>query len=379
MQVLRIDQRSPFRQLVGVGGLGTGVFFALEGNTTLGRNESRAGRLLDVRDYCKLHIVTHYVARLLGAGCEDFSVVPVGKVGEDAAGAFVIREMQSVGMDTRFVEVIAGKATLFSVCFQYPDGCGGNITTSNSAAGELCGEDIEKVEPVLRALGARTIALLVPEAPLEARAYFLKMAKSHGAFCAASFVSGEIAAAQRMGMLDELDLVSLNAEEAGVLEGNGFSESEPERLVQNCVALLNRRYPGMSMVVSVGRLGAYAAGKNGWKYSVAPRVEVSSTAGAGDCLLGGVLAGLAAGIPLMDSRGHSAGEVTSALDLGVLLASYKVTSPHTIHPEACLERVVEFAAGIGMSVSSEIHELVVRRAERSRHSRRDAGATLTGR
>ena len=63
MPVLRIDQSSPYHQLIGVGGIGTGIFFELEGNATLGRNESRPSRLLGVRDYCKLHIVIHYVAK----------------------------------------------------------------------------------------------------------------------------------------------------------------------------------------------------------------------------------------------------------------------------------------------------------------------------
>ena len=78
MRVLRIDERSPYQQLIGVGGLGTGIFFALEGNHTLGRNESRPGQLLDVRDYCKLHIVIHYIAKLLGAqpNSSSFHVFP---------------------------------------------------------------------------------------------------------------------------------------------------------------------------------------------------------------------------------------------------------------------------------------------------------------
>ena len=66
MRALRIDKSSPYQQLLGVGGIGTGILFALEGNHTLGREESRPGQLLDVRDYCKLHIIIHYVARLLG-------------------------------------------------------------------------------------------------------------------------------------------------------------------------------------------------------------------------------------------------------------------------------------------------------------------------
>src|SRR5215475_904359 len=108
MHILRIDERSPYRQLIGVGGIGSGSFFALEGNDTLGRNESRRGALLDVRDYCKLHIVTHYVAKLLGAEFGRFPVFPVGKVGDDAAGASICREMKDVGINTRFVKIVGG-------------------------------------------------------------------------------------------------------------------------------------------------------------------------------------------------------------------------------------------------------------------------------
>ena len=68
MRVLTINENSPYHKIVGVGGIGSGIFFALEGNHTLGRNESRTATLLPVRDYCKLHIVLHYVAKLLGAG-----------------------------------------------------------------------------------------------------------------------------------------------------------------------------------------------------------------------------------------------------------------------------------------------------------------------
>src|SRR5215470_17792052 len=176
MQVLRIDKRSPYRQLVGVGGLGSGCFFTLEGNDTLGRNESRRGALLDVRDYCKLHIVSHYVAKLLGAQQGCFSVFPVGKVGDDAAGGSVCREMTEVGIDTRFVKIATGKPTLFSVCFQYPDGSGGNITTSNSAAAALAGKDLDHAKGLFGSRGKRTIALAAPEVPIEVRRRLLEMA-----------------------------------------------------------------------------------------------------------------------------------------------------------------------------------------------------------
>ena len=65
---LRAEGTPVYRRMIAIGGIGSGIFFALDGNHTLGRDESRLGRLLDIRDYCKLHIISHYVARLLGAG-----------------------------------------------------------------------------------------------------------------------------------------------------------------------------------------------------------------------------------------------------------------------------------------------------------------------
>lgn len=145
-RILRVDSASPYHRLVGVGGIGTGLFFALEGQHTLGRNESRPARLLNIRDYCKLHIITHYISVLLGAkpAGSPFHIVPVGKVGRDEAGRRMIAEMAAAGMDTRHVESIADQPTLFSVCFQYPDGSGGNITTSVSAASALTCPDVDR-------------------------------------------------------------------------------------------------------------------------------------------------------------------------------------------------------------------------------------------
>ena len=79
---LVLPPHAPYRRLIGVGGIGSGMLFALQGEHELARNESRPARLLDVRDYCKLHIVAHYPTVLLGAREDSgpFHVVPVGKV-----------------------------------------------------------------------------------------------------------------------------------------------------------------------------------------------------------------------------------------------------------------------------------------------------------
>ncbi len=304
MRVLRIDERSPYQQLVGVGGIGTGIFFALEGEHTLGRGESRPGRLLDIRDYCKLHIVIHYVARLLGASQsgKPFHVLPFGNVGDDAPGHFVLKEMSDAGIDTARVQTLPGKPTLFSVCFQYPNGEGGNITTSNSAAAALAGKDLNGVADLLASRGKRTIALAAPEVPLEARHRLLELATAAGAFRAASFVSAEISAMRDSGMFELLDLVSLNEGEAAELVGCQFAAEEPRPFIDACLKFVGMSYPNLQMVVTAGENGAYAFAGGTFNYCPAPKVEVASTAGAGDSLLGGVLAALAAGIPLLRRR-----------------------------------------------------------------------------
>jgi sugar/nucleoside kinase (ribokinase family) len=349
------------RVLLGVGGIGTGSFFALEGNHTLGRNESRPGQLLEIRDYCKLHIVAHYIARLLGAGTgtgeKAIHVLPIGKVGDDPPGQLLRRQMQTVGMDTRFVTAVPGKPTLSSVCFQYPDGSGGNITTSNSAAAEICNQDVDDALRETGADGGQMIALAVPEVPLAVRHHLLTSARRKGAFCAASFVSAEIAAAKQKEMFGELDLVALNEAEAAEFVGVPFSDANPEAFVAECLSLLGSRYPNLRLVVSVGKRGAYGFEHGNWNVCPAPQVPVSSTAGAGDALLAGVISAIAAGVGFTVEREKDCppeNAIATALEFGVMLASYTVTSPHTIHPDACLDALLEFAEGLGKKFAPEI-------------------------
>lgn len=360
MRHLRIDENSPFHQLIGVGGLGTGIFFELEGDHTLGRNESRPGRLLDVRDYCKLHIVIHYVAKLLGsASCAQFRVVPIGNVGDDPAGRHVVQTMAAVGIDTSNVRVVPAFPTLFSVCFQYFDGSGGNITTSNSAADTLVCDEVNSVASLLKNGGRRCIALAVPEVPLETRKRFLEISSRAGAFCAASFVEAEVSSARDSGIFDLLDLVALNESEAETFAGHSFAAESPGPFLENCQRLIRESYPKLKMIVSAGATGAYGITDSACDSCPAPHVEVASTAGAGDALLGGTLAAIAAGIPLVRARGsHSDPIVQTALQFGVLLASFKCLSPDTINLSADMDTLLGFAAGLNMPLAAEFENLI---------------------
>jgi sugar/nucleoside kinase (ribokinase family) len=344
---------APFRRIVGVGGVGSGIVFALEGEHDLGRNESRPGRLLDVRDYCKLHIVAHYPSVLLGARPEGapFHVLPIGKVGDDEAGRCLRAEMTAAGMDLQLVDTVTGTPTLFSVCFLYPDGSGGNVTTSMSAAAALAPADVDRA---LDTLDARTIALALPEVPLAVRHHLLKQGGERGALRVAALTSSEIEEARAARFFADVDLLALNEDEAVSLAGVPFDPDQPQLLLGATAALLRGAQPRMRVVVTAGARGAFVLEAGHWNEVAALRVPAVSTAGAGDAFLGGVLCGLALGLPLSPTGEGTLRALASAAELGALVAAYAVTSPHTIHPDARLPSLRAFAAAHGVAFAGPL-------------------------
>src|SRR5689334_2352050 len=123
------------------------MFFELAGDHTLGRNESRGARLRDFKDFGKGHIILHYLPVFLG---HKFKVVPVGAVGDDTFGAELKSQMARTGMDTSLVKTVKGVPTLFSACFLYPDGSGGNLTVTDSASSRLSPSDVKRSEPYFK-------------------------------------------------------------------------------------------------------------------------------------------------------------------------------------------------------------------------------------
>ena len=360
MTPLRMPADAPFRTLVGVGGIGGGIVLSLEGEATLGREESRGAHLLDARDACKLHIVAHHVAVLLGAtpSGTPFRVVPVGFVGDDDAGRWALAEMQDAGIDTTRVATLEDRPTLFSVCVQYPDGAGGNLTTLDSAAAALTESDVDALEPIMAPDGPRTIALAAPEVDLAPRRRLLELATDHDAFRVASFVSGEVEGARDGGLFELADLVALNADEAGSLAGIALDPADPGAFLAALVGATGAERRRLRLVVTAGAAGAFAHDDGRWYHRGSIPADVAGTAGAGDALLGGVLAGLAAGVPLVPGSDVSPASLTCSLDLGVLLAAVSVTSPHTIHQHADLKALVDLADRTGRTFGPPLADVL---------------------
>ena len=250
-----------FDRIVGTGGIGTGILFELDGNRPLSRNETRLARLSPTRDYCKQHIILHYIARILSP---EVQVYPIGMVGADSAGDALLAQMRAAGMDVRFVGRSAQKPTMYCVCMQYPDKAVCNVTTSDSACALVSGERIlQALEALERPLDARTLIVAAPEVPVEARLTLLKRGKAAGAYCVSSCLVDEFADFTAGGGMQCTDLLVINEDEAAAFCGCS-SENMEQRAMQCQVALL-RENPQARSIMTCGARGSYACegGKRG--------------------------------------------------------------------------------------------------------------------
>lgn len=336
-------RKQKYRGMIGVGGIGSGSFFELSGNHTLGREESRGGRLLDRKDYCKLHIIAHYVQTLLGP---DFETIPVGKVGNDDAGRRLLDEMRQAGMRTDLVWTSPGDSTLFSFCFVYPDGAGGNLTTDDSACSKVDAACVTQAVREFAWLEDRGIALAAPEVPIEARERLLDLGTRHSLFRAAAFTSEEMPRVVESGLLKRVDLLAVNLDEAAAAI-NVPADGEPDRIVDGAVEALGRVNPTLRISITAGVRGSWTWDGAELSHVPAFDAEVVSTAGAGDAHFAGILVGLAAGLSL---RG--------AQELGTLVAALSVTSPHTIDKRIDRESLREFAGESGAELSNPVRALL---------------------
>ncbi len=326
-----------FSKILGTGGIGSGVMYRLEGDATLGRNESRQAHCLPDRDFCKLHIVLHYVARFSKAWKLPVRVLPIGAVGNDSPGTIVKALMRQEGMNLRYVTSLdrAQAPTLFSVCFQYPDGSGGNLTESRSASSKVRPASIKAAQKEFKGRG-KCMTLAVPEVPLDARFQLLSMGRRRGAFNVASFVAEEMKEVRARDALKNVDLISLNLEEAAAFAERRAS-TEPQRLLRACVQKSQSKQPGLCWAITNGGRGSLAWNGRALEYLPAIKVAATNTAGAGDAFLAGLMLGLLRGRPLMGTSG------ATCTRLARLISAFSVTGRESIHFGATVQSLRAFA------------------------------------
>lgn len=356
-------QRTGLRydHIIATGGIGSGIFFALSGDHTLGRNESRMGTLLPYADYCKQHIILHYIAVLLGSNTQGpFTCFPVGKVGKDEVGMNLIKQMNAAGMNTEFVKVSENHRTLFSVCYQYPDKAGGNITNDNSACSDVSSSDISSFFKAFKHTGKQEIILAAPEVPMSTRLTLLETGRQRGSFNVASIQSSEVDAARMSNFFSLVDLLSINIDEASAIAKISNDSADARVIVETCVSVLTDINPAIRILITDGANGNYCYETGRLAFTPGMKVPVSSTAGAGDAFLAGTIVGICAGLPLMTNKSDNIFSETpleTAVELGTLLASMSVTSHDSIHPTANAETLYQFAKEKGVIFCPDVSAL----------------------
>ncbi len=320
-----------YDHIIGTGGIGSGIFFSLKGNETLGREESRMATLLPYKDYCKQHIIMHYIAVLLGAQVDgNFESFPIGKVGNDQTGKRLIEQMNSAGMDTGHVKISHEHATLFSVCFQYPDHAGGNITTAESASSTVLPDDIDEFFANFNKASAKEIILAAPEVSLETRIKLLEHGRQRGSLNITSLQSSEISEFKKSNGFNLTDILFINLDEAKSIAGIDETATV-ENIVVSAIRNLSEINNGLTVFITCGPGGVYCYAKKHLEYFPSFNVAVVSTAGAGDAFLAGTLAGISCGLPIFKNNEENASLINTATELGILVAAISVTSQDSIH------------------------------------------------
>ena len=362
-----------YNHIVSTGGIGSGIFFSMEGNDTLGRNESRMGTLLPYKDFCKQHIIMHYVSVLLGAKAGgEFQCYPIGKVGNDDIGKSLLKMMKGVGMDITNVRITDKGSTLFSVCYQYPDHSGGNITTSESASSLVFADDISDFFTGFKPSGEKEIILAVPEVPVETRIKLLEYGRLRGSLNVASVLSSEVENFKKLNGFSLTDILSVNLDEAKRIAAINDDLVARKTIVEACINNLRALNSAITILITCGSEGVYCYSKNTTEFIPALKVPVVSTAGAGDAFLSGFITGVCCGLPLLkcaNDNYFSATPVSSAVEFGILLASLSVISQDTINVDANAESLYKIIAQNNIDIGGNVSKMFDNFLKTNHHSK----------
>jgi sugar/nucleoside kinase (ribokinase family) len=274
-------------------------------------------------------------------------VIPVGKVGDDDTGQILFSEMNETGFDMHLIDRELQVSTLFSFCFYYPDGSGGNLTTDNSASSKVDAGYIEKAIPEIQKLGQKGIIMAAPEVPLVARKRLIELGKNHGLFCTASFTTGEIEEVLKSDLIDKIDLLAINADEAAAVAGIKSDGRDALTVIKMAVQNLIKRNKNIMVSVTAGKDGSWCWDGASLNMFPAVKVKAISTAGAGDAFFSGIISGLALGLSMFEAQ-----------QLASLVAGLSVCSPDTIHKGIDRQSLNHFLRNSGIIFSETILKLL---------------------
>lgn len=226
------------------------------------------------------------VARVL-AGL-DVPVYLKAAVGKDEDAQILRRFLSGAGVTAHLSEVPNGRTGQY-LALHDPDG---SLVAAVADIALLDTLPANGLAPVEMEIVQAPIWFL--EANLPAEILEALTASAHGKRLVADAVS--IAKAQRLqGILDRLDLLFLNADEARCLAGVASSAS-----LKETAARLHAAGPE-AVVITDGSRPVHLATAEDHTAIECPSVDIADVTGAGDALIAGTLAAIARGHPLLEA------------------------------------------------------------------------------
>jgi ribokinase len=221
----------------------------------------------------------------------------IGRIGADPAGARMLEDLRTEGVDTHAVAALPGVPTGTAYITVTADG-ENTIVLERGANAHLSVADLAAER---EALAGAKVLLAQLEVPIETVTAAVCAARDAGVRPVVT-----LAPAQEVPdeLLAGLDPLLVNEHEAGILLGRDVA-SHPEECARRLVALGPR-----SVVITLGAEGAVVADASRvWRVPAVAVDTVVDTTGAGDAFAGTLACALAGGAELADavSAGMAAG------------------------------------------------------------------------
>ena len=210
----------------------------------------------------------------LGAEVEMF-----GCVGDDAAGASLVKNMQETGVETKCIKTVAGTPTGLAMIT-----VGDNDNTIVVVAGTNDCVDVDYVNEVKDSLLECEIVLLQHEIPQETVEYVIELCAENGVKVV---LNPGPARPVKREILEKVTYLTPNEHEAVILFGNDISFEE-----------MMKKYPE-KLVITQGSRGVSTCLESGEVILVpARKANVVDTTGAGDTLNGAFTVAITEGMDI---------------------------------------------------------------------------------